>query len=108
MSTARPGGCGEGTDLLRGAPGGLGVRRQAPDLADALPASGPVCLVVAVLGLLRVVPLRRPALTHPAGGPAIAASTAVLLLASSSRYAVDAVERRRQCPRAGAHGAVAA
>jgi peptidoglycan/LPS O-acetylase OafA/YrhL len=80
--------------------------REAPDLAYALPTSWAVCFVVggatrilgqravdrlavppwaapvALVGLavLSVVPLRGHALTYLAGGPAIAALTAVLLL----------------------------
>lgn len=76
--------------------------REAPDLAYSLPTSWAVCFViggavrilgrrvvvpawavpVALVGLavLSVVPLRGHALTYLAGGPAIAALTAVLLL----------------------------
>ncbi|CAM3833411.1 acyltransferase family protein [Nocardioides zeicaulis] len=76
--------------------------REEPDLAYALPTSWAVCFVVggatrvlgqrtvpprwaapvalAGLGVLSVVPLRGHALTYLAGGPAIAALTAVLLL----------------------------
>ncbi|MBD3916560.1 acyltransferase [Nocardioides hwasunensis] len=75
---------------------------EAPDLAYALPTSWAVCFVVggatrilggrvgapawaapvALVGLavLSVIPLRGHALTYLAGGPAIAALTAVLLL----------------------------
>lgn len=77
--------------------------REDPDLAYSLPTSWAVCFViggaarvlgrrgvvpawavpVALVGLavLSVVPLRGHALTYLAGGPAIAALTAVLLLA---------------------------
>ncbi|RYC05782.1 acyltransferase family protein [Nocardioides zhouii] len=76
--------------------------REAPDLAYALPTSWALCFVVgaatrilqhrmrvpslmalpvlAALGVLSVVPLRGHALTYLAGGPAIAALTAVLLI----------------------------
>ena len=75
---------------------------DAPDLAYALPTSWAVCFVIgaasrafdpraavpswaaplalAALAALSVVPLRGHALTYLAGGPAIAALTAVLLL----------------------------
>lgn len=80
--------------------------RHDPDLAYALPTSWAVCFVVGAaarvlverrphlvvpaaavpaalvgLGVLAVVPLRGHTLTYLAGGPAIAALTAVLLLA---------------------------
>ncbi|CUR58074.1 Acyltransferase 3 [metagenome] len=76
--------------------------RDAPDLAYSLPTSWAVCFVIgaatrvlgpravvpdwaapvalAGLAVLSVVPLRGHALTYLAGGPAIAALTAVLLL----------------------------
>lgn len=77
--------------------------REAPDLAYSLPTSWATCFVVGAaarvhqhravvpawtvpvalvaLTVLSVVPLRGHALTYLAGGPAIAALTAVLLLA---------------------------
>lgn len=77
--------------------------REDPDLAYALPTSWALCFVIgaaarlhrdrlavpawgppialAGLAVLSVVPLRGQALTYLAGGPAIAALTAVLLLA---------------------------
>ena len=86
--------------------------RHDPDLAYALPTSWAVCFVVgaaarlgqhrvaapawavpvalAGLGGLSVLPLRGHALTYLAGGPAIAALTAVLLLAWRTWATVDA------------------
>lgn len=86
--------------------------RADPDLAYALPTSWAVCFVIgaaarlgqhrlvaparavpaALLGLavLSVLPLRGHALTYLAGGPAIAALTAVLLLAWRTWTRVDA------------------
>ncbi|RYB95825.1 acyltransferase [Nocardioides oleivorans] len=89
--------------------------REAPDLAYALPTSWAVCFVIggatrivghrvvvpswaapaALVGLavLSVVPLRGHALTYLAGGPAIAALTAVLLLSWRSWTSVTGPAR---------------
>lgn len=86
--------------------------RADPDLAYALPTSWAVCFVVgaaarlgqhrlavparavpvalAGLAVLSVLPLRGHALTYLAGGPVIAALTAVLLLAWRTWATVDA------------------
>ncbi len=52
--------------------------------ADRLPVPGPTAVTMALLliGALSVVPLRGHALTYLLGGPTIAASTAVLVLAA--------------------------
>ncbi len=89
--------------------------REDPDLAYSLPTSWAVCFVVggatralgdrvvvrpwavsaalAGLAVLSVVPLRGHALTYLAGGPAIAALTAVLLLSWRTRTDVTGPAR---------------
>ena len=83
--------------------------REAPDLAYALPTSWAMCFVVgaaarllplpvpprwlavgaaAALGVLSVLPLRGSVFTYLGGGPAIAALTAVLVLALRDRVTV--------------------
>ena len=93
--------------------------REDPDLAYALPTSWALCFVVgaaarlvqdrvrmpsyvvplalAGLAVLSVVPLREHALTYLAGGPAIAALTAVLLLSWRTWTDVSAPALRALC-----------
>ncbi|WP_426245117.1 acyltransferase family protein [Nocardioides sp. LHG3406-4] len=93
--------------------------REDPDLAYALPTSWALCFVVgaatrllqhrlsvpsyavplalAGLAFLSVVPLRGHALTYLAGGPAIAALTAVLLLSWRTWTDVSAPAVRAVC-----------